>query len=1036
MTRTRKSGQTLIIALLVLGVLLILGMVFLGLISRNIATGVRANQRSVGNDLAEAGIRYVHGQLLTSGLGADWRVPLTQNVSPRDPDFDYLQPNGPDGLGNYGRVNYDQGRALVRARYGPSEANIFDATPAGPLINPGRAKNYIIIESIGKPGKVNPNDPTIARDLTGQERERLQTRKLIAFASIGLIDQAFFVTDKHKMSRAAEFGAASDIGSRYGETVGGFGPVGIPTQLGETTWLPDRNGGFSLQPFGGSARFNTDVKFHGPIFANINKFFGDAILGTGTFIGEDGAAAINLNLTDILPGDLTWTQTPITLPTLDSRNSGFSTARGTVRDGFGTPDAAGFVRATRRIEAPSFLSEDKASGQSIYRAMARESGAVMGDGNSGHYGHGRHVYVNNHSDRQSDIDESGRSVTDTEKSLPSDWLNPNNGQANSGWQGPFYVPRGAYLQLLPDGFLIMRDSRAPAAEQTWRFPNGTDSSNSIARYRIVRGANGKLFIANTYSAFGGGTTINTATPAQIQAAGYPFDGVLYFEGNVRVRGTIPTDVQLTLVSGATIYIEGSITKGVVRTQAAFDQGGAQGQRIGASSHSMLMLAAKDYVTLNTSQFFGPAPSQVVEEVNDIPSGLEYNAIRMRRQSTPGTPSSYMFRTDLILSPESGNPADPSTWKPYAAAYQEFGAATFIHAGLLMTHTMDDGPATNSFISLDVNFGLDNTGTPNASDWQYLFDLNRTPPVTPTNVFDPFQANNASDYAPYNAAGFIDPNYGAAQTDRGPIYGIGAESWQRYGRFESTFFPLAQSNGAGAYGTFPLIPVTPEHGTYQLLAQETNDFTFRFNDIGFNPSNDYLIARAAMVPNDVRIEASIFAEEGSFFVIPSPWFNPNPNDRRDTYLARVASVGQAQAQAERYQDYGSAPITPFYGEPIDVRVKIVGSVSQNMPAPMSQQAEWLKKWGWIPRTLGDTGVRIPAQHVPNGWDLNTVPYVPNLIITYDPALGSGRAWRPTVPEGPFHWTNPAVRTDDDNRMLPPMPRLPVSPTLAYFGEVNQ
>ncbi|MBC8065169.1 MAG: hypothetical protein H7Y17_10090 [Chlorobia bacterium] len=196
-----------------------------------------------------------------------------------------------------------------------------------------------------------------------------------------------------------------------------------------------------------------------------------------------------------------------------------------------------------------------------------------------------------------------------------------------------------------------------------------------------------------------------------------------------------------------------------------------------------------------------------------------------------------------------------------------------------------------------------------------------------------------------------------------------------------------------------------------------------------------MARAAMVPNDVRIEASVYAEDGSFFVIPSPWFNPNPNDRRDTYMARVIAVGATQAQTERYENFGSAPITPFYGEPIDVRVKIIGAVSQNMPAPMSQQAEWLKKWGWIPRSLGDTGRRIPAQHVPAGFDLNTDLYVPNFIITYDPALGSGRAWDPANPS-PFSPANFPLRVDDDGRMLAPMPRLPVSPTLAYFGEVNQ
>jgi len=1037
--RTRKSGQTLIIALLIMGVLLILGFVFLGLISRNIATGVRSTQRSIGNDLAEAGIRYAHGQLLRSGLGADWRVPLTP-MDPvgnqRDPDFDYLKPGGPDGLGNYGRVMSDQGRFLVRVRYGPTDANVFSSNPTGPLKLPGRAKNFIIIESLGKPGKINLTDPTTSRNTTGVDRENLQVRKLIAFASIGITEQAFFVTNRDNVSRAIEFGAPTEIGARYNDVPGNpFPMVNVPTQLGDLQLMP--GSGVPI-PYGGSARFNGPVVFHGPITAHVNKYYGEAILSSDSMIGVDDInASLTINSANFDPVAGVWTAGGATLTntgaqSLDSRSPNFSTVTGLVRDGFGTADAAGYTRGNRNNTPPSFQTEDATSGELVYRTMTRDSGIVLGQGNSGAFGHGRNPYINNHSDRQNRSDEQGREIKETEESLVYDWLNPNNGQAGSGWQGAFYVPRGAYMQLVPDGFLILRDSRGAANERTWRDPNGNDTTNSAIRYRIVRNGAGKLFIANSYSAFGAGVTINSATPAQIASAGFPFDGVVYFEGNVRIRGTIPTDVQMTVVSGGTVYVEGSITKGVVRTQAAWDQGGPLGQPIATSSRSMLMLAAKDFVAINTSQFFGTAPTQVIEEVNDLASALEFNPIRMRRQATPGTPDSYQFRTELLLNPDSGAANDPSSWTAYGMQYSEStGAGAPINAGLLIAHTMDDGPATNSFVSLDVNFGLDDPGTANPADWQYLFDLNNT--TAPVNPFDPYQSNNASDYAPYNVAGFINPNYAAAQTDRGPIYGLGAESWQRYGKFETTFFPMIQSGGAG---TFPFLPITAEHGTYRLLAQETNDFSLRFNDIGTNASNDYLIARAAMVPNDVRIEASLYAEGGSFFVIPSPWFNPNPNDRRDAYMGRVTAVGQAQADAERYQNFGSAPITPFYGEPIDVKLKIVGAVSQNMPAPMSQQAEWLKKWGWIPRTLGATNIRIPQQHVPaNLPNTDGVLYVPNLIITYDPALGSGRAWEAGRPN-PFDPANPALRTDDDGRMLAPMPRLPVSPTLAYFGEVNQ
>lgn len=1076
MKRTKRSGQTLIIALLILGVLLILGFVFLGLISRNITTANRARQRSVANDLAEAGIRYAHGQLLTNPLAADWRPQPTVPVGydpvtypayphflggvPRDPDYALLRPaplpgdpgfgtdlGGPDGLGAYSRIEFEAGRALTRVHYGPSDANIFVQNPNGALRNPGQAKNFMIIEAVGKPGKINPNDPTTASDARG-EKERAQSRKLIAFASIGLTEQAFFVTNKDRVSRAIEIGSPTESGLQFYDGNGSVPPdatVHIKTQFGGSQILPDLNGGTSgaAVPYGASMYFNGDVVVHGDVTANMNRYFGDSINVAGTIIGADNNAVLRVNGATVDIGTGNWIPMGgvMTNPagTLDSQSSQYSTVSGMVRDGVPSADGAGNPRGARYKEPSSFLASDPVSHEGIYRQAARDSGVVGPVSNTGAFGYGRSVYVNNISDVQNRTDESGRMSVGTAESLVYDWLNPNNEQANSGWQGAFYVPRGAYVQLVPDGFIILRDSRAPASERTWRNPDGTDTGNSVNRYRIVRSGTGKLYIANSYTPFGGGVNINTATPAQVAASGQEFTGLLYFEGNVRVRGAIPTDVQLTLVSGGTIYVEGSITKGISRTQAAFDQTGALGERINTSSRSMLMLAAKDFVAVNTSQFTGMPPTQIIEEVNDLPNAIETNPIRMRRTQSADYPSSYTFRSEYLLNPDSGNPANPSTWKPYAYTYEEFSSSLPIGTGLMLMHTMDDGPASNTFISLDVNYGLT---APGREDWQYLFDLNRTPAVAPVNLFDPYQRNNASDFLPYSTAGFFENGYGAAQQGRGKIYGLGSESWQRFAKFETTFFPISQSNGVGAaYTTFPLIPTPAEHGTYQLLAQETNEFNIRFNDLGFNASNDYLIARAAMVPNDVRIEASMYAEDGSFFVIPGPWFNPNPNDRRDAYLQRVTAVGVAEAQAERYEDYGSGPMTPFYGEPIDVRVSILGSVSQNMPVPMSQQVEWQKKWGWIPRVIGDArtpggaNIQIPKQHVPVGYDLSSDLYVPNFVITYDPVLGSGRAWNPVNPS-PFSPANPAVRSDDQGRMLAPMPRLPVSPSLAYFGEVNQ
>ena len=184
--RRRRGGQTLVIALIVLGVLLILGFVFLGLVDRSLHNQSVSQSRSESNDLAEAGIRYAHSQLLTSELGADYRgtpslLPSNTPLSSADPDLLYLRPapsasttlslrsatdttladmGGPDGLGPFVRINFAQGRALVRIRYAPSDANLFVSSPMGALRNPGAARDYLIIESVGRTGVVIANDPT------------------------------------------------------------------------------------------------------------------------------------------------------------------------------------------------------------------------------------------------------------------------------------------------------------------------------------------------------------------------------------------------------------------------------------------------------------------------------------------------------------------------------------------------------------------------------------------------------------------------------------------------------------------------------------------------------------------------------------------------------------------------------------------------------------------------------------------------------------------------------------------------------------
>jgi hypothetical protein len=1092
MSRYQERGQTIIVALIILGLLLILGSVFLGIVNRNLQTAARFEDRSVVNDLAEAGIRYAQSQLLQSELGADWRgrptVPRsTTGDLTRDPDIFFIRPRpaensilrfpgtgqldlgGPDGLGPFVRVNFNNGRALVRVRYAPSDANIFNTGAGSPIRNLGSVRNYTIIEAVGRQGRIVDNDPTTftnntpvrfrnfgseadlaqtLRDMASAEGQVRTSRRLRAFATIGIIESARYITNKDRVSRPAELGVPMELGAVMGSTpVNGAGE--LPLQLGSGAVLfqpassaptPDVVPGF------GGLHSNADLLLHGDVRVNINRSLGDRITVDGAIQAANENSGLTVTASDASSG-LWTTAAPVSLfgASVDSRNPAFTTLDGILRDGVAASDSRGFVRGVGSKAPPSVLTSDPDTGEQRYVAMTRESGEVIrtttGSGttaeNSGRYGHGRGVYVDNFADRQIASDESRRAIGGALQSLPYDWLNPNNDQARSGWQGPFYVPVGAFLELTSDGFVITRDARAPDAQRFWRGPDGQLPNSGGApvqrtrlRYRI-----GSVLIAgrptpHLINELTPGANFDAATP--IFAAGQPFNGVLLFEGNVRVRGVIPTDVQMTIVSNATVYIEGSITKGLVGNDftASYPNGSAliaqRGARIRRPSRSALMIAARDYVALNTTQFVGASAGAALETVN-ADGNQPFSAIRMPADSAQG----ITFLAEL--------PVDPNTGNPYASEYAEFGTGLALPTRLVLSHSKDEGSAAATFLGLQINEGMTATAT-------YSFPRLPEDPFTvrPGAIFeDNLLANYPIDG---------DPLYM-------PMYGLGGEAYQQAPLFETVAFPIVTPTalnsgdlsrgiltGTGAEGNFSLVSTAADYTAGVALNRGTNRLRIHPMSVGGVPTNDYLLARAALAPHDVRIEASIFAENGSFFVIPGAWFNPNANDTRQAYESALPANPSAQdfvaADRSRLERFGSSPIMPFYGEPLNVRVTVIGSVSENMPPPISQQAEWQRKWAWMPRQLAamrdmttNRPISVPAQHVPVGFDANNSVFVPNLVVSYDPMLATGRTNGFVLSNDPDDAASPAVRVDDYGRLLPPMPRLPVSPALAYFGEVQ-
>jgi hypothetical protein len=219
---------------------------------------------------------------------------------------------------------------------------------------------------------------------------------------------------------------------------------------------------------------------------------------------------------------------------------------------------------------------DPATDLPRYVAATRESGVwrQRPNGvwfNTGQYGYGRGIYINN----ALDIQQESRGFLGG-YTLRGDWVNPGKSRY---WNGPFYEPPGVFIELVevlnPDGsvraqgFRITRNQAEP--RDVWYNPITGLPTNLKTMNFFFRNPNDPNDPTLTSEITQGDTSFDV-----------PFNGVIYAEGNVRVKGRIPSGRQIIIVTNGTAYIEGNIVKGDER--------------------SALAILAKDYVCINTTQF--------------------------------------------------------------------------------------------------------------------------------------------------------------------------------------------------------------------------------------------------------------------------------------------------------------------------------------------------------------------------------------------------------------------------------------------------
>jgi len=844
--RRHRRGQTIILAVAVMFILLILGGVFVTVIGQNLTRVNLTRGMSRAEALALAGIQFVKEQMLHSREGADWRPipaePLWRRPRPQspaeaqaralDPDAPWL---GSDPFRPFVRYHTRDGRFLVRVTFEPRFRPLYPDSTFPDYFDPNSM--YIRIESVGRPGVVDPTDPTTMRDpaAAGNDPGNIvgEWRKLEAWVPIGLMDQLWWITNRSRRREPAR--------------------LGLPRALYDEDGRRHFAGGEYQSLYVGGIRANTDLEWIGRNVLCLMPARGDAVRVAGeirNWVGspEETAIVNSVVLEDgnALPlvRDVQDDANLVTVATVTHPPSS-SPAFNPLVMADGQPlyaddehlaqSDASPVRSIRDLVPPDLDTPESTTQVSRYLALTRDSGpmaqvTVDGDTryvNLGLYGYGKGLYFDNYQDIQYPRDR---------KVVWDEWFQRGPSDVRrTGWNGYVYVPsvrdQGAVhpileLEFRSDGIWATRYDRDVRGHNFGRAAGGT-----------------RLF----YQLLPGGAL----QPAgQSMRFAYPENGVIYCEGSVRVRGIVgsPTQPrQVVVISGGTIYIEGNLLPG--------------------HPVSFVGLLARDNVCVNPTAFFRFRMGDEVELAAERPS--------------PGQdPTGYHY----VIRP--GDLIDLLTQN----ADRVTNVTTDPIRGYLL-HVRHSAATQDLASRTEVALFLKNLGN--------RYDFGRhTPPY------------------PSNGSGTSDLSY----------------------RF--FFFPPG------------VPPVSWSHSNYQSVSAGTTRFEQKsfFLPIDSAPgevvglrwyvepqpeAQPYWLGRAALIPfgKPLRIEihATIYAQEGSWAVIPMPWFNENRDD------SRLAFATQG-TRAEGTFPNNSADY-PFYKEPLNIDLVVQGSITENVPAEVTDRYTW-------------------------------------------------------------------------------------------------
>ncbi len=905
-TRRGSRGQALIIAVLVLFAVATLAALFAALIGSQLTQVTRQSDLVALRNIAEAGLRLANEELTYSAEGADWRPSPTA-------------------------YRCGAGQVRIDITYGPAPDQL--------------QSRFLRIVSTA----IFPDNPFLRHTI-------------LALKPVLLTDYARFITDRFETNRAA-----------------GLGVTGL--ELGGQE-RPDY-----IYRVGGPIRSNTDLLWYGRAQVILSTTFDTSWRDLGMLrddrieiagqMARASSAAVGDTLELVVDGvsrvsDLFNPQSPEQQADYPEGFPQWETGQVIPNSRTVLSDLPEILTmngetlsaelSVPRVRPPEIDAVHPDKDTNRYLLLTRDAGNWLQTAeafwyNTGWYGWGWSnfggIYVDNFSDIQYNHDLEKlrlnwvRSVgahqtlgdarvenTKQPPEGPADWWDKT---------GRYYAPPGAEIILHGDDpcpwvEIVRHDLRGQEGSYFyWQEVTGTPISATdpspvpdelIYPFEAAEG---------TCTPFAGS---RTAGIYDGNRAAFPFsaNGVIYIEGNVRIRGimppvrdsqgrigaTIPPEdapeayfsewspdtgrtrrFDLQVVSGGTIYVEGDLlspgSAGLIPDDYTSDR--LYGARIA--------LLARDYVCVNTTAL-NPRPVDMLTvppPTNNAGEPQYYNDLQ--RLYPPGGYSRYaLFRgiddpsgnavrriappTELPVSQKPDvimayhNPRFSTAW---LGAEVTDARLMLGHSGVFYTTPNTDisGPPPGSGELVDVEVRFENSAGSALYPWQGN-----------TSRYTFLQTVSGGDQSDHWYDDQSTPN---DYNEILPVTGIQDMpvidylTGEDFLRFTTNVTPVSNPDPP------PLWIVDPMQLGYLL------------GPVAIAPPRE-------ADPLPVEIEALVYAQNGSWFIIPGAWFNEDPDE-----LGQNPTVN----------------LYPGYHEPLNIRLSFYGAITENMPADLGSVAEWTSKW---------------------------------------------------------------------------------------------